>query len=585
GKRIEEIRVVSTGGGAAGLACLNLLVRMGLKRENVILVDVFGVVYPGRPEGMNEYKAAYAQDIAARTLDEVIDGADLFLGLSGPGVLTPDMVRRMGTRPVIMALANPTPEIMPDLAREARPDAIICTGRSDYSNQVNNVLVFPFIFRGALDVGATAVNETMMLAAVDALSDLARAEASDVVANAYKGQDISFGPNYLLPKPFDPRLIIEVASAVARGAMESGIATRPIADFRAYRDALSQYVFRSGLAMKKVFTRAQQEPKRIVYAEGEDERVLGAAQNVLDDGLGKPILIGRRDAIEERIQRMGLRMRPDHEVEVIEPIRDLRYHAFADAYHRIMRRRGVSPDYAATMVRSRATVFAALMVQRGEADALVCGATGRYAAHFQHIMDVIGLAPGVRTAAAMNLLILNQGSFFLTDTYVNQDPSAEEVAEIALLAAEEVNRFGIEPKVALCSHSNFGSYDTPSSRKMRDAVQIIWERAPQIEVEGEMHSDAALSEAIRNRIFPGSKLKGQANLLVMPTLDAANIAFNMLKILGDGLNVGPILLGAAKPAHIVTPSVTVRGLVNISALAVVDAQYRAEQLVKGMAAE
>ncbi|NYZ11856.1 NADP-dependent malic enzyme [Azospirillum sp. RWY-5-1] len=575
GKELGDIKVVSTGGGAAGIACLDLLVMLGIKRENVWLVDLAGVVHKGRNEQMNPFKDAYARDTDKRTLDEVIDGADLFLGLSGPKVLKPEMVKRMATNPLILALANPEPEIMPDLAREVRPDAIIATGRSDFPNQVNNVLCFPFIFRGALDVGATTVTEEMKVAATHAVANLARAEPSDVVAAAYGGEELRFGPDYILPKPFDPRLMIEVSSAVAKAAMDSGVATRPIADFHAYREVLAQHVFRSGLVMKPVMTKAKQAPKRVVYTEGEDERVLRAAQVAVDEKIAEPILIGRGDIIEKKIAELGLRLKPGKDVEVIEVIRDLRYHNYSEIYRRLMGRRGVSPTHAANVVRTQPTVFGALMVRRGEADAMVCGTTGRYGDHYQHVMDIIGLRKGAKTAGAMNLLILEKGTYFLCDTYVNPDPTAEQVAEIARLAAEEVRRLGIEPKVALLSHSNFGSADTPSARKMRKAYELIAAEMNDLEVDGEMHADAALSEAIRNRVLPDSRLRGEANLLVMPTLDAANIAFNMLKVLGDAQNVGPMLLGAGRPVHIVTPSVTVRGLLNMTAVAVVDAQLAA----------
>ncbi len=574
GKRIEDVKVVSTGGGAAGIACLDLLVSMGLKRENVILADRDGVIWRGRNSGLNNpWKDQYATSGPVRSLDEAFQGADVFLGLSGPGVVTPAMVQAMAERPLILALANPTPEIMPEDATRARPDAIVATGRSDYPNQVNNVLCFPFIFRGALDVGATTINEEMKVACVEAIASLARAEASDVVASAYTGEELTFGPAYILPKPFDPRLIIEVSAAVAKAAMDSGVATRPIEDFRAYRESLAQQVFKSGLLMKPVVERAQsRQPQRVVFAEGEDERVLRAAQAAVDERLAFPILVGREEVILARMEKLGLRLSPGRDVEIVEIIRDPRYHTYADAYWRLMRRRGTSPEYAATVVRTRGSVFASLMVRRGDADAMVCGTSGRYASHLEHVMNVIGPKPGVKTAAAMSVLILPKGTFFITDTYVNAEPTPEELAEITLLAAEEVRRFGLEPKVALLSHSNFGSSDSPSARRMREALPLIEAADPTLEVEGEMHSDAALSEAIRNRIFPGGRLKGTANLLVMPTLDAANIAFNMLKVLGDGLPVGPILLGAAKPAHIVTPSITVRGLVNITALAAVGAQ-------------
>ncbi len=572
GKDLGAVKVVSTGGGAAGIACLDLLLSLGVKRENVWLVDRIGVVYRGRNEEMNPFKEAYAQETSARTLDEVIDGADLFLGLSGPKVLTPELVKRMADTPLILALANPDPEIMPDLARAARPDAIIATGRSDYPNQVNNVLCFPFIFRGALDVGATTINEEMKIAATHAVAGLAQAEPSDVVAAAYVGENLRFGANYILPKPFDPRLIVEVSSAVARAAMESGVATRSITDFRAYRDQLAQYVFRSGLVMKPMMDRAKLAPKRVVYAEGEDERVLRAAQSALDEGIALPVLIGRTEIIERKIEQLGLRIKPGVDVEVIEVIHDLRYHNYAEIYRRMMGRRGVSPAHAMNVMRTHPAVFGALMVKRGEADALICGTSGRYNEYLGHVMDVVGLRKGVKVAAAMNLLIMPKGTYFLCDTYVNADPTAEQVAEIVRLAAEEVRRFGIEPKVALLSHSNFGSADTPSARKMRQAYQIVAQDLPDLEVDGEMHADAALSEAIRKGVLPDSRLKGEANLLVMPTLDAANIAFNMLKILSDAQNVGPMLLGAARPVHIVTPSVTVRGLLNMTAIAVVDAQ-------------
>jgi len=569
GKQIDRLKVVTIGGGAAGIACLNLLHSLGLKRENVTLVDSKGVIYKGRKEGMNAFKEMYAQDTNARTLDDAIEGADMFLGLATAGLLTQDMVKKMADKPLILALSNPEPEIRPELARAVRPDAILATGRSDYPNQINNVLCFPYLFRGALDCGATTINEEMKLAAVKAIADLAMAEPSDVVASAYRGEELRFGPDYIVPKPFDPRLIVEVSSAVAKAAMDSGVAARPIADFAAYREKLTGYVFRSGLAMKPVFDQAKAAPKRVVYAEGEDERVLRAAQAVLDEKMAKPILIGRENVIAQRIEHLGLRMKPGVDVEVIEIIRDPRYHEYADGYRRLMRRRGVSPDYAATVVRTRSSVFAAMMVARGAADSLVCGTAGRYKSHFTHMIDIFGLKAGVKTAAAMNLLILEKGTFFVCDTFVNEDPTAEQISDIALLAAEEVKRFGMEPKVALLSHSNFGSANSASALKMRAALDLIEARAPELEVDGEMNSDAALSDEIRRHLQPESRLRGQANL---PTLDAANIAFNMLKVLGDGLSVGPILLGAGRPAHVVSDTITVRGLVNITALAVVDAQ-------------
>ncbi|MFA7431558.1 MAG: NADP-dependent malic enzyme [Rhodospirillaceae bacterium] len=571
GRRIEDIRLVHTGGGAAGLACLDLLVSMGLKRDNVWLYDKHGAVTPDRHIDMNPYKSAYAHPDAPETLTQALRGADVFLGLSGPGIIKGDMVAGMADRPIVLALANPDPEITPEDVRAVRSDAIIATGRSDYPNQVNNVLCFPFIFRAALDVGATTVNEEMKLACVEAIAALARAEASDVVASAYAGQELRFGSDHILPKPFDPRLILEIAPAVARAAMASGVATRPIADFDAYIRQLGELVYRSGQVMRPVMAKARQQPKRVVYCEGEDERVLRAAQAALDEGIADPVLLGRLDTIKQRIRDLGLRLEIGKTVQVIEPVRDLRYHSYADAYWRLMRRHGVSPDHAATVVRASTTVFGALMVRRQEADAVICGTAGRYHDHLRHVQDIIGAAKSEPVYAAMNGLILDTGTVFVADTYVNPEPTAEEIAEITRLSAAEVRRFGIEPKIALLSHSNFGTADTPSARRMRAALEILWRDDPDLEVEGEMHSDAALSEALRNRIYPGSRLKGSANLLIMPSADAANIAFNMVKVLGEGLNVGPILLGPRCPAHIVTPSITVRGLLNMTALSVVEA--------------
>ncbi|WP_114394001.1 NADP-dependent malic enzyme [Oleisolibacter albus] len=585
GKRIEDIKVVSTGGGAAGIACLDLLVGMGLRRDNVILADREGVVYPGRNRGMTPQKERYATASGVRSLADAMVGADLFLGLSGPGVLTGDMVKAMGPRPLILALANPTPEIMPEEARAARPDAIIATGRSDYPNQVNNVLCFPFIFRGALDVGATTINEEMKIACVKAIADMARIEASDVVASAYTGEQLRFGPDYILPKPFDPRLIVEVASAVAKAAMDSGVATRPLADLRAYRERLGQYVFRSGLVMKPVFQKAAQAPKRVVYAEGEDDRVLRAAQVAVDDGIAKPILLGRPEVVARKLAELNLRLVPGRDVEVVEPVRDPRCHEYAHVYQQVMGRRGVSPAQAATLVRSDASVFAALMVRRGAADAMICGTAGRYADHHRHVRDVLGRHGDAPLSAAMTLLILGKGTYFLADTQVNTDPTAAEIAEITVLAAEKVRHFGIEPKVALLSHSNFGSSDAPSALKMRAALELLRRRAPELEADGEMHAEAALSETVRGAILPDSRLRGAANLLVMPNLDAANITVEMLKVLGDGLAVGPILLGVGAPAHIVTPAITTRGLVNVTALAVVDAQLDTAPVPLRQAAE
>jgi malate dehydrogenase (oxaloacetate-decarboxylating)(NADP+) len=473
-----------------------------------------------------------------------------------------------------MALANPNPEIMPDEARKARPDAMICTGRSDFPNQVNNVLCFPFIFRGALDVGATAINEAMKVACVKAIADLAMAEPSEIVAKAYGDQSLTFGAEFLIPKPFDPRLIYEIAPAVAKAAMDSGVATRPIADFPAYRARLVEFVFRSGLLMRPMFERAKQDPRRVVYAEGEDERVLRAVQQVIDERLAKPILIGRPDVIESRVARLGLRMKDGVDVAIVNPDSDHRYNDYWRLYLSLMERDGVSPDSARNRVRTDPTIIAALMLRRGEADAMICGVFGRFGRHLQNVRAIVGTAPGVGCMAALNVLILDRGAFFLCDTHVQLDPTAEQIAEMTIMAAEEVRRFGIVPKVALLSHSSFGTGDDPGARKMRQAVQLLAARAPELEVEGEMQGDAALSEAIRQRVFPNARLTGQANLLIMPTLDAANIAFNILKVLGQGQSIGPMLLGAAQPAHVLTESVTVRGLVNMTAVAVVDAQLK-----------
>jgi malate dehydrogenase (oxaloacetate-decarboxylating)(NADP+) len=571
-KDISQVRLVASGAGAAALACLNLLVRLGVKRENITVCDIEGVVYKGRTILMDEYKSPFAQDTNARTLGEVIEGADVFLGLSAAGVLTQDMVKRMGDKPLIFALANPTPEILPELAREARADAIVATGRSDYPNQVNNVLVFPYIFKGALDVGATAINEEMKLAAVRALAELAFAEPDERVAAAYADQPLSFGPEYLIPKPFDPRLILKIAPAVAQAAMDTGVATRPITDFDQYLEKLSAFVFRSGLVMKPLFDRARRNPKRVVYAEGESRRVLRAIQTVIDEGLARPILVGRRHVIEKNMIEVESRLRIGVDFELCDPLDPSLHSDYWKEYHSLMCRNGVAPDYAKAVVQTRTTAVAALMLRRGEADAMICGVIGRYWSHLKHITDIIGLKQDVKVPSAMNLLLLDKGSYFMADTYVTHDPSAEHLVEMTLMAAEEVRRFGIKPKVALLSHSNFGGRPSPSSLKMRQVLEMLRQRAPGLEVDGEMHADAALSQEIRDRVFPDSVLKGEANLLIMPSLDAANIAFNMAKVLGDGLSIGPILMGMAAPAHILTQSATVRGIVNITSLAVVDAQ-------------
>jgi malate dehydrogenase (oxaloacetate-decarboxylating)(NADP+) len=571
-KKIEEIRLVVSGAGAAALACLELLVKMGMPRNNIVVTDIKGVVWKGRKEEMDPDKERFAVETKARTLDEVIGGADVFLGLSAGGVLKPAMLKRMAERPLILALANPEPEIRPELAREARPDCIIATGRGDYPNQVNNVLCFPFIFRGALDVGATTITTEMELAAVRAIAELAQAEASDVVAMAYGGQDLKFGPEYLIPRPFDPRLIGRIAPAVAKAAMDSGVATRPLADLDAYRESLTQFVYHSGLIMKPLFAAAKQNPRRVVYAEGEDERVLRAVQVVLDEGLARPIVVGRPQVIDRRLETLGLRMRAGRDFELINPEFDPRYRDYWMTYHRLTERRGVSPEYAKIEMRRRLTLIGAMMIYKGEAESMLCGTFGTHALHLDYVDQVIGRRSGIRHYAAMNALILPDRTIFICDTYVTPDPDAAHVAEMTMLAAEEIRRFGIVPKVALLSASNFGSVDLPSARKMQQALAILAERAPGLEVEGEMHGDTALSDDIRRKVFPHSRMRGEANLLVMPTMDAANISFNLLKVASaENVTIGPILLGAARPVHILTPSATVRRIVNMTALAVADA--------------
>ncbi len=578
-KNIAEVKLVVSGAGAAAIACLNLLVDMGLRRENIVVTDIKGVVYRGRKEEMDPDKERFAIETRARTLEEVIGGADVFLGLSAGGVLKAHMVRKMADRPLILALANPEPEIRPELAREARPDVVIATGRSDYPNQVNNVLCFPFIFRGALDAGATAITREMEIAAVRALAELAQAEQSDIVAMAYGERNLSFGPDYLIPRPFDPRLIVEIAPAVARAAMQSGVATRPIDDLHAYREGLQQFVYQSGLIMKPVFAAAKDAPKRIAYCEGEDERVLRAAQVVVDEGMARPTLVGRPDVIEMRLKRHGLRLKAGRDFELVDPNDDPRYRDYSAAYHELAGRHGVTPALARLEMRRRYTLIGAMLMHKGDVDGMLCGMVGRYSSHLRFVDHVIGLKPGVKNYAAMNMLLLPKRTVFICDTYVNYEPNAEQIAEMTVLATEELRRFGILPKVALLSHSAFGAADTPSAIKMRRALALIHDALPALEIDGEMHGDAAISEEIRGNLFPGSRLKGEANLLVMPTLDAANIAFNLLKTAaGDGITVGPILLGCAGSVHILTPSATVRRIVNMTALTVVDAgAQRGEQ--------
>ncbi len=571
-KDIAKVKLVSTGGGAAGIACLNQLVDLGLKRENVILCDHLGVVFKGRTQDMTDQKAEYASDTKARTLAEAMPGADVFLGLSAPGIVTQDMVRAMAKRPFILALANPEPEILPELARAAAPDAIIATGRSDFPNQVNNVLCFPYIFRGALDVGATTINDAMKIACVEAIAKLARGASSDVAAAAYGGDQLRFGADYLIPKPFDPRLVSEIAPAVAKAAMDTGVAARPITDFEAYKGKLQQFVYRSAFVMKPVFDQARSLPKRVAFAEGEDQRVLFAVKALLDDSMARPVLVGRPEVIAQRARKMSLGIAPGTDFEVVNPEDDARYGDYWRHYHQLMERKGVSPDTARTVVRTNSTVIAALMVARGDADAMICGTFGEYHWHLKYLTDIFGLAKGAHRTSALSLLVLDDGPVFICDTFVTEDPSAEEIAQETARAAQKVRDFGIKPKVALIATSNFGARSTPASRKMRRALKLLLDEHPDLEVEGEMQPDVALDEALRLRIFPNSKLKGAANLLVMPTLEAANIALNLVRSLAHGLPVGPILLGIAKPAHITTPSVTARGLVNLAAIAVVDAQ-------------
>jgi malate dehydrogenase (oxaloacetate-decarboxylating)(NADP+) len=575
-KRLAEVRIVVSGAGAAALACLDLLVSMGARRENITVTDIHGVVYQGRTEEMDPRKSVYARETRARTLAEVIDGADVFLGLSAPRVLKPEMLVNMARDPLILALANPTPEILPDVAREARPDAIIATGRSDFPNQVNNVLCFPFIFRGALDVGATTINDEMKKACVAAIADLARAEASELVAAAYAGQSLEFGRDYIIPKPFDPRLIMRLAPAVARAAMDSGVATLPIEDFDAYRLRLSQYVYRSGLVMKPLFELARRQPARVIYSDGEEDRVLRAAQVALDEGLVQPIVIGRQRVIEVRLRRLGLRMRVGEDLELVDPQQDPNYREYWQLYHSIMARRGVTPARARQIVRTRNNVIAALMVRRGAADAMLTGVEGRYHRQLDYVEQIIGRRPGVRTMAAMNAVITPKGTLFICDTYVNHDPTASQIAEMTSMAADAVRHFGIEPKVALLSHASFGASSEPTAVKMAEALALVRDRDPALEVEGEMIGEVALNEAMRQHLLPDARLDGAANLLIMPGLDAANIAFNLIKTITESVSIGPILLGTALPAHILTPSVTVRGIVNMSAVCSVEAAIRRE---------
>lgn len=570
-KKLDKVKIVTSGAGAAALACLNLLVTLGAKRENIWITDLEGLVYEGRPALMDRWKSVYAQKTDKRTLDQAIDGADVFLGLSAANVLKPECVSRMAKNPLILALANPTPEIMPELVRKARPDAMICTGRSDFPNQVNNVLCFPYIFRGALDVGATTINEEMKRAAVDAIAQLARDPPSDVALRASEGEAQGFGPGSLIPSPFDPRLILRIAPAVAKAAMASGVATRPIADINHYRETLDRFVFRSGFIMKPVFAQAKTQAVRVIYAEGEDERILRAVQVVVEEKLAQPILVGRPSVVQSRIERFGLSIRAGEHFHLVNPEDDPRYRSYVQSYLEVAGRRGVTPDAARTLVRTNATVIAALAVQRGEADAMLCGVEGRYMSHLRHIRDIVGSAPGISDFAALALVITGRGAFFIADTQVRLDPTAEDLAEVAALAAQHVRRFGLKPKIAFLSHSDFGSHDSESARKMRRAASLLHAAHPEIEADGEMHGDSALSATIRAKVLTNARFEGEANVLMMPNIDAGNIAYQLVKMIGDALPVGPILIGPARPSHILTPSVTPRGVVNMTAVAAVEA--------------
>jgi len=573
GKKIEDVKLVTSGAGAAALACLNLLLKVGLKRENVFVTDLAGVVYEGRTELMDDDKRQFMQKTDARKLAEVIEGADVFLGLSAGGVLKPAMVASMAARPVIFALANPNPEIAPEDAHAVRDDVIMATGRTDYPNQVNNVLCFPYIFRGALDCGATTITDEMEIAAVHAIADLAQAEQSERVAAAYVGEKLSFGPEYLIPKPFDPRLMMKIAPAVAKAAEDSGVAQRPIKDMDAYRDKLQSFVYASGTTMKPIFEAARRaSKKRVAYSEGEEERVLRAAQIVVDEGVARPTLIGRPAIIAQRIEKFGLRLKEELDYDVVNVEQDHRYREFWQTYHRMTERKGVTVQVAKIEMRRRLTLIGSMLLHKGEVDGLICGTWGTTATHLAWIDQVIGRRAGVCTYACMNGLILPERQVFLVDTHVNYDPSAAELAEITVMAAEELKRFGVQPKAALLSHSNFGSSDKPSAVKMRDALALIQQRAPWLEVDGEMHGDTALDPDYRRQLMPRSALTGEANLLVLPNIDAANIAYNLLKTAsGGGIAIGPVLLGAARPVHILTPSATVRRIVNMTALTVADA--------------
>jgi len=578
-KQIDKVKLVCSGAGAAAIACLDLIVKLGVQPGNIYVVDSRGVIHEGREANMEPNKARYAQKTDARTLADVCKDADVFLGCSAPGVLTQEMVKSMAPSPLILALANPEPEIRPEVAKAARPDCIIATGRSDYPNQVNNVLCFPFIFRGALDAGATVINEEMKLACVKAIAELAQAEQNDEVATAYAGQDLAFGPDYIIPKPFDSRLIVKIAPAVAEAAAASGVARRPIEDMEAYRAKLMSLVYHTGALMRPLFMQAKSAPKRVIYADGEDERVLRAAQTIVDEKIGHPILVGRPNVIDMRIRKFGLRLTAGSDFDIVDPEDDSRFNETWTAYYKLKGREGVTPDIAKAMVRKHNSLIGVMLLQRGDADAMICGVSSRFDNQLKYVEEVIGLKEGARTYAAMNVLMLPTQTLFICDTHVNEDPTAEQIADMTIQAAQEMQRFGVVPKVALLSHSNFGSRVTASSRKMAKARELLAELAPGLEVDGEMHADSALSEKIRAKAFPDTTLKGPANLLITPNLDTGNITYNMLKMTGsNGVAMGPVLLGAARPVHILTTSSTVRRIVNMTALAVVDAQQEAGQV-------
>ena len=578
GKQIDQVKIAVSGAGAAAIACLNVMVGLGVKRENIFVCDSKGVIYEGRPGGYDESKAAYAQKTDARTLADAVNGADVFLGCSAPGVLTAEMVKTMGPKPIILALANPEPEIRPELAKAIRPDCIIATGRSDYPNQVNNVLCFPYIFRGALDCGATKITEAMKLACVRQIADLAKADISEEVASAYAGKELTFGPDYLIPTPFDSRLILKIAPAVAKAAAESGVATRPIEDMEAYKETLSRFVYQTGMLMRPVINAAKALPdaqKRVAYADGEDERALRAAQMAIDDKIAHPILIGRPAVIAARIAKAGLRMQLGKDVEVCNPEDDPRFRQYWEHYHQLMKRNGASPEVAKAAVRRSNTIIASLMVKLGDADAMICGLVGTYETHLERIHSIIGRQEGANNYAALNALMTNRGTLFIADTYVNEDPTAQQLADIAWMSVQEVQRFGIPPKVAFLSHSSYGSSKRASARKMREARDLFVAAHPEIECDGELHGDAALEPNIRNAYMADSTLTDSANLLICPNLDAANILYNVLKTTtSGGVTVGPILMGAAATAYILTPAATVRRVLNMTALAVASAATR-----------